>query len=229
MRGYVDAMTVRALLSPRWHRSTRTAACRSVRLARPHRRTARALCGPCTVLLTALLLAAGGPRAVAQEQGTRPTGTDSVFIGAPDTIRLTDAGTAPREAKSPWGAVARSAIIPGWGQYYTEQYWKIPLIVGVSGFLIYGIVSENKQFQQYADDYEASITPENPSGDLTLKSYREYYRDRRDTYAVWMLVTYLIQLADAYVDAHLYDFDVSDDLSGSVTILPGAASFTLRW
>jgi hypothetical protein len=222
MRGYVDAMTAPARRTS-VHTATPFPVSISERTASASRvmsRTVRRV-ALCVALMTCLA-------AVGAAQNVEG-GRDTVAIAVPDTLRPQTDGTSARETKSPWGAVWRSAVLPGWGQYYTEHYWKIPIVVGVSGFLIYGIVSENKQYLQYADAYDASITPDNPSGDLTLKSYREYYRDRRDTYAVWMLVTYLVQLADAYVDAHLYDFDVSDDLSASITVLPGAASFTLRW
>ncbi len=129
--------------------------------------------------------------------------------------------------KSPGTAVLRSAIIPGWGQLYNESYWKVPVVVGLSGFLIYGIVSEHADYSTYADQYAASITPERPGGNLQLKLFREYYRDRRDTYAWWFLVTYFVQLADAFVDAHLYDFDVSSDMR--LTLAPTRMSFSIRW
>jgi hypothetical protein len=143
--------------------------------------------------------------------------------GGPDS-----AGTAKKKtdtafvmSKSPWGAVLRSAIFPGWGQFYNESYWKIPIVLGLSGFLVGGVISEHSGYADYRDRYAASITSAMPSGDLRLKQFREYYRANRDTYAWWLLVTYLVQIADAFVDAHLYDFDVSGTTQAGIVLLPG--------
>lgn len=131
------------------------------------------------------------------------------------------------ETKSPMGAVLRSAVLPGWGQFYNESYWKVPIVLGLSGWLIYGMISEHQQYIDYRDQYAATITEENPSGDLRLKRFREFYRDNRDTYGWWLLVTYLLQLADAYVDAALFSFDVSE--TSSVTLLPAPSGAALQW
>jgi hypothetical protein len=132
--------------------------------------------------------------------------------------------------KSPWGAVLRSAIIPGWGQLYNESYWKIPVVVGLTAFLVSGIVREHSRFADYRDLYAATITTANPYGDLRYKQYREFYRDNRDTYAWWLLVLYLVQAADAFVDAHLYDFNVTDTVHANLLASPrGSLTLQLRW
>ncbi len=131
------------------------------------------------------------------------------------------------ETKSPMGAVWRSAILPGWGQFYNESYWKVPIVLGISGFLVYGMISEHQNFIDYSDQYDASITDDLPSGDLLLKRYREFYRDNRDTYGWWLLVTYLLQLADAYVDAALFAFDVSPE--SSLTLMPRPGGVGMQW
>ena len=131
--------------------------------------------------------------------------------------------------KSPWGAALRSALLPGLGQFYNEAYWKIPVVVGVTGVLVYGYIYENKNFKYYSDLYDDSITEEEPNGDLNLKRYREFYRNNRDSYATWIVITYLLQIADAFVDAHLFDFDVSDEVQGSVGLGPGTLNLQLRW
>ncbi len=123
-------------------------------------------------------------------------------------------------AKSPSGAMLRSAIIPGWGQYYNESYWKIPIVVGLCAWMIRGIVVENASFIEYRDKYDASITATTPAGNLIYKQYREYYRDNRDSYAWYLGLFYLIQIADAFIDAHLFDFSVSDVATASMLLLP---------
>jgi hypothetical protein len=132
--------------------------------------------------------------------------------------------------KSPWGAVLRSAIIPGWGQLYNESYWKIPVVLGLTGFLAYGIVSEHQSFIDYRDRYAATVTASNPSGNLLLKQFREYYRNNRDSYGWWFLIFYLVQTVDAYVDAQLYDFDVSDEVHAGLHVTPsGRLSLSVSW
>lgn len=140
-----------------------------------------------------------------------------------------DAEADTVETKSPLGAVLRSAIVPGWGQFYNESYWKVPIVLGLGGFLAYGMIQEHDSYSEYADLYAASITEEAPAGNLRLKQFREFYRNRRDTYGWWLLVTYLLQLADAYVDAQLFNFDVSDEVQGTITPAPGGASLRLRF
>lgn len=147
-----------------------------------------------------------------------------------DTIAVEDDGGF-QMSKSPMGAVLRSAIIPGWGQLYTESYWKVPVVVGVTGFLVYGWISEHNNYAVYRDEYESIKDLDVPSSQITrTKQLREYYRNRRDTYAWWFGVTYLLQIADAFVDAHLYDFDVSDEVQISFHANPGGAlGLQVRW
>ena len=106
-------------------------------------------------------------------------------------------------------AVLYSAILPGLGQYYNESYWKIPIVVGLGGYFGYVIIRNNNKFNDYKDLYANSITPENPLGFSTYNDLREFYRNQRDQFFLYFALLYLIQLADAYVDAHMFDFDVS--------------------
>ena len=112
--------------------------------------------------------------------------------------------------KSPWLAVGLSAIFPGLGQFYNESYWKLPIIAFFTGLLGYEIIYNNSKFLDYRDKYAASQTPEFPIGDTRLHDLREFYRDQRDQNLLYFGLFYLIDMADAYVDAHLYDFSVSD-------------------
>lgn len=113
--------------------------------------------------------------------------------------------------KSPWGAVLRSAVLPGFGQFYNESYWKIPVIWGVLGYLGYQWNRNNKLYVQYRDEYARSILKD-PTVSYAYKA-REFYKDQRDQVAVYIGLTYLLNLVDAYVDAHLFDFDISRDNS----------------
>lgn len=129
-----------------------------------------------------------------------------------DSSKSSDTNITFRMRKSPWKSVLYSALLPGLGQYYNETYWKIPIVAIAGGYLGYVIIKNNNKFSDYKDSYSNSITPENPQGDLNLKSYREFYRDQRDQFILYFGLFYLINLADAYVDAHLYDFDVTEKI-----------------
>ena len=72
------------------------------------------------------------------------------------------------------------------------------------------MVRNNNKFLDYRDLYAETQTPQNPEGDKRLKTLREFYRDQRDQFILYFGIVYLINVFDAYVDAHLYDFDVSD-------------------
>lgn len=111
--------------------------------------------------------------------------------------------------KSPWGAVARSAVVPGLGQFYNESYWKIPVIWGVGALFISGWVYNNNLYKDYKDLFIET-------GNNTYLNYRDFYRDQRDNFTIYLVLLYMLNLVDAYVDAHLYDFTVEEDfITGS--------------
>ena len=88
--------------------------------------------------------------------------------------------------KSPWGAVVRSAVIPGWGQLYNESYLKAAGYMAVDGFLFYKIRT-----------YDIKYRHTDKTG----------YRDKRSKYSWYFGVAYLLTMADAYAGAYLYKFD----------------------
>ncbi len=113
--------------------------------------------------------------------------------------------------KSPTVAVLLSAVLPGAGQFYNESYWKIPIIGGLVGYFGYEYFRNNNLYKDYRDSYSASQTDLNPDGDFQLKTLREFYRDQRDNFVWYFLIVYVVNMVDAYIDAHLFDFDVSDE------------------
>jgi len=120
-----------------------------------------------------------------------------------------------------------SAILPGAGQVYTEQYWKVPLILGLGGYWVYEWKRNNDRYGEFRDLYSASIATTPPQGDGRYLSLREFYRDQRDSFTWYLGVLYLLNVVDAFVGAELYDFDVGPDLSRG---RPGVyASVTVRF
>lgn len=121
--------------------------------------------------------------------------------------------------KSPWGAVLRSAVLPGFGQFYNESYWKIPVVWGALGYLVYLWNDSNTKYKKYRDLYISDNT------NSVYLTYREFYKDQRDLNAVFIGLAYFLNLVDAYVDAHLFDFDVSEEMKTSKLNL----SFKIRF
>ena len=114
--------------------------------------------------------------------------------------------------KSPWKSVLYSALLPGAGQFYNESYWKIPVIAGLGGYFVYEWIKNNNTYLDYKQQYAESQTPQNPSGNQQLLNLREFYSDQRDNFIIYSVILYVINLIDAYVDAQLYDFNVSDKI-----------------
>jgi hypothetical protein len=106
--------------------------------------------------------------------------------------------------KSAWGAVIRSAVIPGLGQIYNESYLKAVVVWGIGGWLAYNWILNNNEYIYYRDQYSLL-------GNEIYRRYRTLYRDQRDLFTIYLGLTYLLNLVDAYVDAHLFDFTVEED------------------
>jgi hypothetical protein len=124
--------------------------------------------------------------------------TSSLFSQEVDSLII--------EKKSPWGAVIRSAVLPGLGQYYNKSYWKIPVVWGFLGWFGYNWWQNDKQYKDYRNLYEQSLM--NGNENILYKRVREFYRDQRDLFAIYFGLTYFLNLVDAYVDAHLFNFDL---------------------
>ncbi len=106
--------------------------------------------------------------------------------------------------KSPWGAVLRSAILPGWGQIYNHSYLTVPVIWGIGAWLIYNWDQSNKLYKAYGDLYTST-------NDYRYWQLKNDYHDQRDLFAIYIGLTYFLNLVDAYVDAELFDFSVQEN------------------
>lgn len=128
--------------------------------------------------------------------------TISLYSQTKDSVQVKD--TVFVMKKSPWGAVLRSAVVPGLGQIYNESYWKAPVVWGVSGWFVYNWFHNDKKYKDNAKLY-------NNTRDEIYRTNRDFYRDQRDLFVIYLGVTYILNLVDAYVDAHLFDFTVDEN------------------
>jgi len=126
----------------------------------------------------------------------KSTNTDSVFV----------------MQKSPSIAMLKSALIPGWGQFYNESYWKIPVVWGFLGYYLSVWFSQNDKYNLYKDKFSQSISTLVPDGDYQLKKFRDFYHNQRDEFTIYIFITYFLNIVDAYVDSHLFDFSVTQDI-----------------
>ena len=106
--------------------------------------------------------------------------------------------------KSPMGAVLRSAILPGWGQIYNESYIKAPIVWGIFGGLAAVWIFNNNKYKENGDLFIQT-------GIEQFRTLRSFYRDQRDLVSIYVGLTYLLNLIDAYVDAQLFDFSIEEN------------------
>lgn len=141
-----------------------------------------------------------------------------------------------QKVHSPHKASFYAAILPGLGQIYNKKYWKVPLIYGGIAGVGYGIHFNSKYYKDYRRAYRDFIVrdPNNTSylqfvppgisiDDIhgkhsawfqnALKNKKNYYKRYRELSYIGLGLIYVAQIIDATVDAHFFNFDISDDLS----------------
>lgn len=175
---------------------------------------------------------------------------DSIYlISTSDTVKVVETEEyvskstfQPDAQKSVWLA----AVVPGLGQIYNRQYWKVPIIYGGALGLAYGITWNDRMYVDYRKGYvdlmdkdpntnyfeyllPEGVTLTNSNKDYytrVIKTKLDNYRRYRDLCIIASAVFYLLTIIDAYVDAQMFDYDISSDLSLEVVptvIAPSAA------
>ncbi len=125
-------------------------------------------------------------------------------------------------------ATTLSTICPGAGQIYNKSYWRVPIVIGGMASTIYTIDWNNRGYQRFKTAYGLRVDYDNnpdkyPNGSADefrgnytatfLKNLKDSYRRNRDLCIILTAGIYLLNILDAHVDAHLQDYDISDDLS----------------
>ena len=158
----------------------------------------------------------------------------STNIFSQDTIKTSVKAVPPSAEKkktsfhSPKKAAIFSVVIPGLGQAYNKKYWKIPIVYAAMGSTIYMFEYNNTRFKAYKKAYVDRDTAnafnyyfpkinDTHTYDLSqLQIQASYFRRFRDLSVILTGLAYTLNIVDAYVDAQLINFDISDDLSMSV-------------
>lgn len=139
------------------------------------------------------------------------------------TAAFTPLDTAKSNSKkhSAKRAVFFSAVLPGLGQAYNKKYWKIPIVYAGFAGISYAVYYTATNYKNARDAYrlQADGDPntigsfQGTSNEATLKEYRDYHKRNLTISGFCLGLWYCLNLIDAAVDAHLFDFNMSDKLT----------------
>lgn len=117
----------------------------------------------------------------------------------------------------PGKATIYSILVPGLGQIYNGEYWKVPIYWGCLIGSMHFISTNNTNYHRYKRIHNEATTPEmeykGPISGETAKYYRDVYRRYRDYSIVAFLGFYLLQIIDANVFSYMRDFEISEDIT----------------
>ncbi len=134
---------------------------------------------------------------------------------------------------SPTKALWMSAVLPGLGQVYNRQAWKIPIIYVGAGVVTYFAITNYQGREKFKNEY---INRQNGNTDALLERYANYpdaniyslYQSYNRNFQLSLIVggvVYALNLLDAYVYGHLFDFEITDDVS--MSIRPNVEMFSM--
>ncbi len=126
-------------------------------------------------------------------------------------------GKYPDPAKS----TIYSILLPGLGQLYNGEFWKVPIYWGLMAGSIHFVIDNNTQYKRWKWIYDQATSEDPdvekpPQSAENAKYYRDAYRRLRDYSILAVAISYLLQVIDANVFAYMQDFEVNDDISMKV-------------
>jgi len=147
---------------------------------------------------------------------------DSTVIVKSSTVVEVDSGTLKH---SPRKATIYSALVPGLGQVYNKKYWKVPIVYAGFALTGYFIHYNNVRYHKYNNELIARANGDTASfnssltrlDDASIKSASDDFRRYRDLDIILTALIYVLNIVDAHVDAHLFYFNVDDNLSLRIT------------
>lgn len=145
------------------------------------------------------------------------------FISA-ESIFAQEESVVVKKKHNPKKATLFSTFVPGLGQAYNKKYWKIPVIYVGIGTVIYIANTNNNNYKDYRDAYnyktgvntdvdEDIIEIADRYTEENLISIRDDYRRNMELSWIIAAICYGLNIVDACVDAHFFEYDIGDDLS----------------
>lgn len=161
-----------------------------------------------------------------------------VLLSSNDSIKA----KKPKRDWTTWRPDTRRAlwlaiVLPGAGQIYNRKYWKVPIVYGGFVGCVYAMTWNNMMYKDYTQAY-MDIMDDDPNtqsynqflhlgatiSDANMEQYKTIFQKRKDTYRRWrdmsifcLIGVYALSIVDAYVDASLSEFDISPDLSMTIS------------
>lgn len=183
-------------------------------------------------LIASLLLLLFALQLTAQE--------DSLLV-APEVV-VEETAYKPYDPLSPARAAFYSAVLPGLGQAYNGKYWKIPIVYTALGIGVYFYQENDRQYDRYRTAYKSRIAGKttdefsNENGQPIISNQglieaQRFYQRNKEISVLVTVGLYALNIIDANVDAHLQQFNVSEDLSLKPTLdydrISGTAGYGL--
>lgn len=130
----------------------------------------------------------------------------------------------PYDPLSPARAAFYSAVLPGLGQAYNGKYWKIPIVYTALGVGVYFYLENDRQYDRYRNAYKSRLAGNtddefySESGQPRVSTSglieaQRFYQRNKEISVMVTIGLYALNIIDANVDAHLQQFNVSEDLS----------------
>lgn len=123
----------------------------------------------------------------------------------------------PNDYPHPGTATLYSLLLPGLGQIYNREYWKLPIYLGAIGFAVHYYADCQTNYLRFKNIYlEASNPDVEYTGPITADQalyYRNVYRRYRDYSVLAIAVLYLLQVIDANVFSYMHNFEVDDNIA----------------
>lgn len=131
-------------------------------------------------------------------------------------------------------ATTLSTVCPGAGQIYNKSYWKAPIVMGAFASMAMMVDWNNRGYERFKTAYNLKSAGRNEAVEPALRNrpasemleYRKAYRRNRDLCIILTGAVYLLNIIDAHVDAHMQNFDVSDDLGTRIAFAPAFTPFS---
>lgn len=135
---------------------------------------------------------------------------------------------------NPGRATIYSLLLPGLGQIYNGEFYKIPIYWGGMLVSVHMLCNNNLNYKRFKRIYNEATNPEiNYTGNIsadTAQWYRDVYRRYRDYSILATVAVYMLQVIDANVFAYMHDFEVSDDITMRLepAVIPPNNAYALR-